>query len=69
MLGCKNDPENSSTTNLGEHILSCFSMSSIKSKGNKHDVHGGKKCIKNFCKYLREQAMEIINFKKKKIFF
>ena len=27
--GCKNNPENSSTIKLGEHILSGFSMSTI----------------------------------------
>ena len=29
--GCKNNPENSSTTNISEHILSGFSMSTISS--------------------------------------
>ena len=27
--GCKNNPENSSTTKVSEHILSGFSMSTI----------------------------------------
>ena len=39
--GCKNNTENSSTTKVGEHILSRFSMSTIsllKSIENKHDV-------------------------------
>ena len=39
--GCKNNTENSSTTKVGEHILSRFSMSAIsllKSIENKHDV-------------------------------
>ena len=29
--GCKNNPENSSTAKLGEHILAAFSMSTISS--------------------------------------
>ena len=29
--GCKNDPENSSTTKVSEHISSSFSMSTISS--------------------------------------
>ena len=29
--GCKSYPENSSTTKVGEHIPSCFSMSIISS--------------------------------------
>ena len=39
--GCKNNPQNSFTTKVSEHIPSDFSMSTIssfKSIGNKHDV-------------------------------
>ena len=39
--GCKNNPENSSTTKVSEHIPSFFSISvisSFKSVKNKHDV-------------------------------
>ena len=39
--GCKNNPENSSTTKVREHIASGFSMSTIslfRSIENKHDV-------------------------------
>ena len=67
--GCKNNPENSSTRKVGEHISSDFSMPTIlsfKSIENKHDVYKGKDCMKKFCESLREQAMKIINFKKKK---
>ena len=67
--GCKNNPENSSTTKVSEHIPSRFSMSTIysfRSKENKHDVYRGKDCMKNFCESLREHAMKIINFKIKK---
>ena len=67
--GCKKNPENSSTTKVSEHILSSFSMftiSSFRSIENKHDVYKGKDCMKNFCEYLREHTMNIINFKKKK---
>ena len=31
IAGCKNNPENLSTTELGEHIPSGFSMSTISS--------------------------------------
>ena len=67
--GCKNNPENSSTTKVSEHIPSGFSMSTIssfRSIENKHDVYRGKDCMKKFCEFLREHAMKIINFKKKK---
>ena len=39
--GCKNNPENSSTAEISEHIPSGFSMSKIssfRSMENKHDV-------------------------------
>ena len=66
----KNDPENSSTLKVSEHILSGFLMSTIllfKGIENKHDVYRGKNCMKKFCESLRKQAMKIINFKKKKV--
>ena len=47
--GCKNNPENSSTSKVSEHIPSGFSMStisSLKNIENMHDVYRGKGCIK-----------------------
>ena len=34
---------------------------------NKHDVYRGKDCMKKLCESLKEQDMQIINFKKKKM--
>ena len=68
--GCKNNPENSSTKKVSEHIQSGFSMSTIssfRSIENKHDVYRGKDCMKKFCEFLREHTMKIINFKEKKM--
>ena len=66
---CKNNPENSFTTKVGEHIPSCFSMStiaSLRSIENKYDVYIGKDCMKKSGgESLREQTIKIINFKKK----
>ena len=42
--GCKNNPENSSTSKVSEHIPSDFSMSTIysfRSIENKYDVYRG----------------------------
>ena len=67
---CKNNPENSSTTKVDEHIPSGFStptISSFKSIEKKNDVAWGKDCIKKFCKSLIEHAMEKINLKKRKM--
>ena len=67
--GCKDIPENLSTTKVGEYIPSGFSVatiSSFKSIENNRDACTDTDCMK-FCKSLREHAMEIINFKKKKL--
>ena len=68
--GCKNNPEKSSKTKVSEHIplgISMPTISSFKRIKNKHDTYRGKDCMKKFCKFLREHAMKIINFKKKKM--
>ena len=52
--GCKNNPENSSTAKVSEHITSAFSMSTIssfRSIENKYDLYRGKDCIKRFCEF------------------
>ena len=68
--GCKSNPENSSTTKVGKHISSGFSMSTIllfKSIENKRAVYRGKHCMKKICESFSEHAMKKINFKKKKM--
>ena len=68
--GCKYNPEKFSRTKISEHIPSFFLIStllSFKSIENKHDVYRGKDSMKNFYELLRENAMKIINFKKKKM--
>ena len=68
--GCKNNPKNSSTTEVREHIPSGFSMSttsSFRSMENKHDVYRAKDCMKKFWEFLREPDMKITNFLKKKL--
>ena len=63
--GCKNNPKNSFTTKVSEHIPSGFSMptiSSFRSIENKHDVYRSKDCMRKFCEFLRKPAMKIINF-------
>ena len=68
--GCKNNPENSSPKKVSEHTPSGFSVSTMslfKSIENHHDVYRGKDCVKKFCESLRDHAMKIITFKKKKV--
>ena len=60
---CKNNPENSSTTKVSKHILSCFSVSrksTFRSIENKLEVYRGKDCMEKFCVFLRKQS-ETIN--------
>ena len=64
--GCKNNPENSCTTKVSEHVPSGFSISvisSFRSIENKHEVYRGKDYMKRICEFLREHTMKIINFK------
>ena len=42
-------------------------ISSFKSIENNHDVFRGKDCMKKICESLREQTIDIINFKKTKL--
>ena len=56
IFGCKNNPENSSTTTVSKHIPSGFSMSTVSSFrriGNKRDVYRDKDSMKKFCEFLR----------------
>ena len=49
--GCKDNPENSCTTKVSEHITSGFStftISSFRSIKSKRDLYRGKVCMKNF---------------------
>ena len=53
-----NNPENSSTTKVREHIPLGISISTI-SLFRSIEI--------NFCEFLREDALKMINFKKKKM--
>ena len=61
--GSTNNPENSLTTKLCDHIPYEYSMSTIRTFNhveNNHTLYHGKDCMKSFCKSLREDA-EIYN--------
>ena len=68
--GCKNNPENLSTTKVSKDIPSGFSMSTIflfRSIENNNFVYRGKDCKKKFYEFLREHTLKIINLKKKRM--
>ena len=69
VVGCKKNHEKSYTTRGGEHILSGFSMTTVlsfKDIKNEHYAYLDKNCMKRFFKSIREHAMKIVNFEKKK---
>ena len=54
--GCSNNPENFSTTKIGEHIPCGHSISTIWAFDhieNKHTLYRGKDCIKKFCESFK----------------
>ena len=69
MSTCQNDPNKSSTTKINKHTpsgYSIFAHCSFDEAKNKINYYRGDDCMKKFCKDLREHAMKIINYEKKK---
>ena len=70
MSTCRNNPKESSTTEINKHTPSGYSLfthcSFDKSK-NKLNHYRGKDCMKKICKDLRTHAAKIINYEKKKM--
>ena len=67
--GCVNNPENSSSAKLAEHIFFEYSMSTIWAFGhieNKHTLYHGNDRLKNFYESLREHSKNVIDIEKKK---
>ena len=65
---CRNNPEESSTTEINKHtpsVYSLFTHCSFDKTKNKLDYYRGEDCMKMFCKDLREHATKIINYEKK----
>ena len=70
MSTCQNNPNKSSTTKINKHALSGYSIftsCSFDESKNRINYYRGDDCMKKFCKDLREHAMKIINYEKKKI--
>ena len=66
---CQNNPEKSYTEKKAKHTPSGYSMftyCSFDTTKNKLDCYRGKGCMKMFCKHLREHAMRIVNYGKKR---
>ena len=66
---CQNNPVKSYTEKKAKHKSSGYSLVTCCSFGkfkNERKYYRGKDCMKIFCKNLRDQAMKIINYEKKK---
>ena len=67
---CQNNPNKSSTTKINKHTpsgYSIFTSCSFDESKNKINYYRGDDCMKKFCKDLREHAMKIINYEKKRM--
>ena len=70
MSTCINNPNESSTSKINKHIpssCSIFTSCSFDESKNKLNYYRGDDCMKKFCNDLREHAIKIINYEKKKI--
>ena len=66
---CHNNHKKSSTTKLNKHTPSGYSLfthCSFDTTKNKFDYYGSKHCTKNFCLDLREYAIKIISYEKRR---
>ena len=69
MSTCINNPNESSTTRINKHTpsgCSIFTSCSFDESKSKLNYYRCKNCMKMFCKDLKEHAMRIINYEKKK---
>ena len=63
-MDVENNPENSSTAEVGEHIPCGYLMQTIwvfDNIENKHTLSREEYCVKEFCTSLREHATNVIN--------
>ena len=70
MSTCQNNPNKSSTTKINKHApsgYSIFTSCSLDESKNKINYYRGDDCMKKLCKDLREHAMKIINYEKKRM--
>ena len=70
MSTCQNNPNKSSSTKINKHTpsgYSIFTSCSFDGSKNKINYYRGDDCMKKFCNDLREHAMKIINYEKKRM--
>ena len=69
MYSCQNNPEKSYTEKKTKHAPSGYSLftnCSFDATKNKLVCYRGKYCMERFCKDLREHAIKVIDYVKKK---
>ena len=52
--------------NISHHVPLMSTIFSFRSIENNNDMYRGKDCMRKFYEFLREHAIKIIDFKKKK---
>ena len=65
----QNNPKKSYTEEKAKHESSgwtVFTKCSFEKAENKRDYYRGRDCIEKLCKKLKEHAMKIINYEKKR---
>ena len=70
MSTCHDNPEKSSTTKINKHNPSGYSLfthCSFDVTKNKLSYYRDKGCMKKFCKDLKEYAIKIISYEKRKL--
>ena len=70
MSTCQNNPNKSSTAKINKHtpsVYSIFTSCSFDESKNKINYYRGDDCMKTLCIDLRERAMKIINYEKKRM--
>ena len=70
MHSYQNNPKKSYTEKKVKHTpssYSWFTCCSFYASKNKHGYYRGKDCMKKLCQDFRDQAMKILNYKKKEM--
>ena len=69
ICACQNNPEKSYTEIKAKHDPSGYSWRLIRlfDATNEHNFYRGRDSIEKFCKYLKQLAIKIINYKKKEM--
>ena len=72
MSPCHNNPKKASTGKKNKYTAcgySLFTHCSFDATNSKLNYYRGHDCMKHFCKDLKDRAMKIIHYEKKKSYY